>query len=84
MPIIRPRWRRLAPTAVSTNRLLYTSSRVENRRSVTNEKAFEGGRNTETPAEFRERYYKSVDFAGGVKNTFTHMPTGVGRLKWTS
>lgn len=35
-------------------------------RSVTNEKAFEGGRNTETPAEFRERYYKSVDFAGGV------------------
>lgn len=35
-------------------------------RSVMNEKAFEGGRNTETPAEFRERYYLSVDFAGGV------------------
>ena len=35
-------------------------------RSVTNVKPFEGGRNTETDAEFRERYYKSVDFAGGV------------------
>lgn len=34
--------------------------------TVTNVKAFEGGRNTETDAEFRERYYKSVDFAGGV------------------
>lgn len=33
---------------------------------VTNTKAFEGGRNTETDAEFRERYYLSVDFAGGV------------------
>lgn len=33
---------------------------------VTNEKPFEGGRNTETDAEFRERYYLSVDFAGGV------------------
>lgn len=33
---------------------------------VTNEAAFEGGRNTETDAEFRERYYISVDFAGGV------------------
>lgn len=35
-------------------------------KSVINEKAFEGGRNTETDDEFRERYYKSVDFAGGV------------------
>lgn len=34
--------------------------------SVTNEVAFEGGRNTETDAEFRARYYLSVDFAGGV------------------
>ena len=33
---------------------------------VTNQKRFEGGRNTETDAEFRERYYISVDFAGGV------------------
>lgn len=33
---------------------------------VTNVAAFEGGRNTETDAEFRERYYISVDFAGGV------------------
>lgn len=33
---------------------------------VTNESAFEGGRNTETDNEFRERYYLSVDFAGGV------------------
>ena len=34
--------------------------------AVTNVKPCEGGRNTETDAEFRERYYKSVDFAGGV------------------
>jgi len=34
--------------------------------SVTNPRPFEGGRNTETDAEFRERYYISVDFAGGV------------------
>lgn len=34
--------------------------------TVNNAKAFEGGRNTETDPEFRERYYKSVDFAGGV------------------
>ena len=34
--------------------------------TVTNAKPFDGGRNTETDAEFRERYYKSVDFAGGV------------------
>jgi len=34
--------------------------------SVTNPAAFDGGRNTETPAEYRERYYASVDFAGGV------------------
>lgn len=34
--------------------------------AVTNAKPFEGGRNTETDAEFRERYYLSVDFAGGV------------------
>lgn len=32
---------------------------------VTNENAFEGGRDTETPEEFRERYYQSTDFAGG-------------------
>ena len=35
-------------------------------RAVTNTRPFEGGRNTETDAEFRERYYLSVDFAGGV------------------
>jgi len=35
-------------------------------KSVINESTFEGGRNTETAAEFRERYYRSVDFAGGV------------------
>lgn len=33
---------------------------------VNNESKFDGGRNTETDAEFRERYYLSVDFAGGV------------------
>lgn len=35
-------------------------------KSVTNTASFDGGRNTETDAEFRERYYLSVDFAGGV------------------
>lgn len=34
--------------------------------AVNNAKSFEGGRNTETDEEFRERYYLSVDFAGGV------------------
>lgn len=34
--------------------------------AVTNPRPFEGGRNTETDSEFRERYYISVDFAGGV------------------
>ena len=34
--------------------------------AVINATSFEGGRNTETDAEFRERYYLSVDFAGGV------------------
>lgn len=34
--------------------------------AVSNTRPFEGGRNTETDAEFRERYYLSVDFAGGV------------------
>jgi uncharacterized phage protein gp47/JayE len=34
--------------------------------AVINASAFEGGRNTETDPEFRERYYLSVDFAGGV------------------
>ncbi len=34
--------------------------------SVTNEKAFTGGRERETDEEFRDRYYASVDKAGGV------------------
>ncbi|MBQ8135224.1 MAG: baseplate J/gp47 family protein [Lachnospiraceae bacterium] len=34
--------------------------------TVVNIGAFEGGRDTETDAEFRERYYASTDFAGGV------------------
>ena len=34
--------------------------------TVNNTSSFEGGRNTETDAEFRERYYLSVDYAGGV------------------
>jgi len=34
--------------------------------SVTNPAAFTGGRERETDAEFRERYYSSVDYAGGV------------------
>lgn len=34
--------------------------------SVTNPAPFDGGRNTETDAEYRARYYESVDYAGGV------------------
>lgn len=34
--------------------------------SVSNAQKFEGGRLKETDAEFRKRYYLSVDFAGGV------------------
>ena len=52
------------------NTLENTITTVTNPKSgifaVTNQNRFEGGRNTETDAEFRERYYISVDFAGGV------------------
>lgn len=34
--------------------------------SVTNAAAFTGGRERETDEEYRDRYYASVDFAGGV------------------
>lgn len=34
--------------------------------SVSNDAAFTGGRERETDEEFRDRYYASVDFAGGV------------------
>ncbi len=34
--------------------------------AVTNKAAFTGGRERETDEEFRDRYYASVDFAGGV------------------
>ena len=64
----------LPPTAISSgpdgNTAEETITTITNPKlgieSVTNVKPFEGGRNTETDAEFRERYYKSVDFAGGV------------------
>lgn len=35
-------------------------------KSVTNTAAFTGGRERETDEEYRDRYYASVDFAGGV------------------
>lgn len=35
-------------------------------KSVTNTAAFDGGRERETDEEYRDRYYQSVDFAGGV------------------
>ena len=35
-------------------------------KSVTNAAAFTGGRERETDEEYRDRYYASVDFAGGV------------------
>lgn len=34
--------------------------------AVTNPALFDGGRDTETDAEYRARYYESVDYAGGV------------------
>lgn len=34
--------------------------------AVTNPAAFDGGRARETDEEYRDRYYKSVDYAGGV------------------
>lgn len=34
--------------------------------AVTNPAAFDGGRSRETDEEYRDRYYKSVDYAGGV------------------
>lgn len=34
--------------------------------AVTNLASFDGGRNTETDAEYRARYYESVDIGGGV------------------
>lgn len=34
--------------------------------AVTNPAAFTGGRERETDEEFRDRYYASVDYAGGV------------------
>jgi uncharacterized phage protein gp47/JayE len=34
--------------------------------SVTNPGAFDGGRERETDEQYRDRYYRSVDFAGGV------------------
>lgn len=34
--------------------------------SVTNPKPVDGGRDRETDEEYRDRYYQSVDFAGGV------------------
>lgn len=36
--------------------------------SVTNPVAFEGGSDHETDEEYRDRYYRSVDFAGGVNS----------------
>ena len=39
---------------------------VEGVTSVTNDRAFTGGRKRETDEEFRDRYYASVDKAGGV------------------
>lgn len=39
---------------------------IEGISAVTNPKAFDGGRNTETDPEYRARYYESVDIGGGV------------------
>ena len=51
---------------VEAERITVITNPISGIDDVVNEADFEGGRNTETDAEFRERYYKSVDFAGGV------------------
>lgn len=53
-------------TAENTVTNIVNPGVVDGITSVTNPAPFDGGRNTETDPEYRDRYYASVDFAGGV------------------
>jgi len=51
---------------VAENTITQIINPLEGIESATNPKATDGGRSVETDEEYRDRYYKSVDFAGGV------------------
>ncbi|MCI8661385.1 MAG: hypothetical protein HFG54_14275 [Lachnospiraceae bacterium] len=53
-------------TSAGTVQVIVNPSAVSGLRSVTNDADIAGGRTKETDAEFRQRYYESVDYAGGV------------------
>lgn len=53
-------------TAAGTVRVIVNPSSVNGVESITNKAEISGGRIKETDAEFRARYNKSVDYAGGV------------------
>lgn len=53
-------------TAAGTVRVIVNPSSVAGIESITNDADIAGGRLKETDAEFRERYYQSVDYPGGV------------------
>lgn len=53
-------------TAAGTVQVIVNPSSVTGVESVTNDAEIAGGRLKETDPEYRERYYKSVDYPGGV------------------
>lgn len=53
-------------TGVGTVQMIVNPASVPGIVSVTNESDITGGRWKETDAEFRERYFESVDYSGGV------------------
>lgn len=53
-------------TAAGTVMVIANPSAVAGVESITNEAEIAGGRVKETDAEFRARYYESVDYSGGV------------------
>lgn len=53
-------------TAAGTVSVIVNPSAVPGITAVNNESAITGGRIKETTAEFRQRYYESVDYSGGV------------------
>lgn len=53
-------------TAAGTVQVIVNPSSVPGITSIYNNKEITGGREKETDNDFRDRYYKSVDYAGGV------------------
>lgn len=53
-------------TAAGTVQVIVNPSSVPGITSIYNKKEITGGREKETDNDFRDRYYKSVDYAGGV------------------